>query len=355
MNVLHICQNYNTNLYHKAFETTSRGYRLQQVVFYPYITKQKHLRSDLFRVHAVKSVPALFRHFFMLRALVNYINLRKNVNLNSIDIIHCHTLFNDGAVGLLASIFSERRLIVSVRQSDYDIKRFKFWLQPFIFILKFKANKFIFISRQIEKKFNSIKGVIIGNGIDDEFFKEKTSKPNTPLTNPTRLVYIGRIIKRKNLDILIRALKYNERKLTVVGQAFPKTNWGLKLIDKFKNNNNINYIPKQTTLEIVQTLDTSDIFIMPSVNETFGIVYIEAMSRGVPIIYTKGTSVDEMFDSEVGVAIHEITPQAINQAIEKITSNYCYYSSNAINESQRFNWKEISKVTIEQYALNQGL
>lgn len=352
MKILHICQNYNTKLYYKAFEAMTRHPRLHQVVFYPYIKKQKYLNSDFFRVHAVKSVPAIFRHFFILRALVNYINLRKNVDLNSIDIIHCHTLFNDGAVGFLASIFSERRLIVSVRQSDYDIKRIKFWLQPFIFLLKSKVNKFIFISKQLEKKFNSIKGVVIGNGIDDEFFNEKPNKPNTPPTNPTRLVYIGRIIKRKNLDIVMRVLNYKERKLTVVGQAFPKTNWGLKLIDNLKNNNNINYIPKQSALEIVQTLDNSDIFVMPSVNETFGIVYIEAMSRGLPIIYTKGTSVDEMFDSEVGVAIHEITPQAINQAIEKITSNYCYYSSNAINESQRFNWKEISKVTIEQYALN---
>lgn len=355
MKVLHICQNYNTKLFHKTFETISKDSRIEQVVFYPYNKKQKHLKSDRFIVCAVKSLPNLFRHFFVIRALVNFINLRKNVHLKSIDIIHCHTLFNDGAVGFLASIFSEKRLIISVRQSDYDIKRIKFWLQPFILILKFKANKFIFISRQIEKKFNSIKGIVIGNGIDDEFFKEKTIKPNTTPTNPIRLVYIGRIIRRKNLDVLIKVLNNNQRKLTVVGEAFPKTNWGLKLIDSFKKHKKINYIPKQSTHEIVQTLNNSDIFVMPSVNETFGIVYIEAMSRGVPIIYTKGTSVDEMFASEVGVAIHETTPQAINQAIEKIISNYCYYSSNATNESQRFNLKEISKATIEQYSLNQDL
>jgi glycosyltransferase involved in cell wall biosynthesis len=242
-----------------------------------------------------------------------------------------------------------------VRQSDYDIKRIKFWLQPFIFLLKFKVNKFIFISKQLEKRFNSIKGVVIGNGINDEFFNEKPNKPKIPPTNPIRLIYVGRIIKRKNLDIVIRALNYKKTKLTVVGRAFPKTKWGLKLIDNLKNNKNINYIPQQSALEILQTLDNSDIFVMPSVNETFGIVYIEAMSRGVPIIYTKGTSIDEMFDSEVGAAVHDITPQAINHAIEKITSNYSYYSSNAINESQRFNWKEITSSTIEQYAINQVL
>ena len=122
MKVLHICQNYNTKLFHKVFQTISRDPRIEQVVFYPYITKQNHLKSDRFIVYAVKSLPNIFRHFFLLRALVNFINLRKNVELKSFDIIDCHTLFNDGVVGFLASIFSERLIILTDVKGVLDKK-----------------------------------------------------------------------------------------------------------------------------------------------------------------------------------------------------------------------------------------
>ena len=349
MKVLHICQNYNTKLFHKAFETISRDPRIEQVVFYPLNTKEKHPKSDRFIVYDVKTVPNIFRHFFTLRAIVNFINLRKNVNLKSIDIIHCHTLFNDGVVGFLASVFSERKLIVSVRQSDHAIKKIKFWLQPFIFILGKKAHKFIFISKQLEKVFNSNKGVVIGNGIDNEFFKKKPNKAEINPSNTTRLVYIGRIIKRKKLDVVMKALDYNDRGLTVIGKAFPITNWGLKQIEDLKNHKNINYKATQTPLEIIQTLDNSDIFVMPSINETFGIVYIEAMSRGLPIIYTKGTSVDGMFSSEVGIGLKSISPESIDEAINKIMSNYNYYHINAIKEAQYYRWNNIAKQIIACY------
>lgn len=349
MKVLHICQNYNTKLFHKVFQTISRDPRIEQVVFYPYITKQNHFKSDRFIVYAVKSLPNIFRHFFLLRALVNFINLRKNVDLKSFDIIHCHTLFNDGVVGFLASIFSERKLIISVRHSDYSIKKIKFWLHPIMFILGTKAYKFIFISKWLEKEFNSFKGVVIGNGIDNEFFKINPNKAATTTANITRLVYIGRIIKRKKLDVVIRALSYNERRLAVIGEAFPKTKWGIKQIENLKNQKNINYKPKQTPLEIIRTLDNSDIFVMPSINETFGIVYIEAMSRGLPIIYSKGTSVDGMFSSEVGIGLKSISPESIDEAINKIMSNYNYYHKNAIKEAQSYRFNNITKKIIACY------
>ena len=73
------------------------------------------------------------------------------------------------------------------------------------------------------------------------------------------------------------------------------------------------------------------------------------MSRGLPIIYSKGTSVDGMFSSEVGIGLKSISPESIDEAINKIMSNYNYYHKNAIKEAQSYRLNNITKKIIACY------
>jgi glycosyltransferase involved in cell wall biosynthesis len=60
-------------------------------------------------------------------------------------------------------------------------------------------------------------------------------------------------------------------------------------------------MPKE---KLLNNYRNSDIFIMPSYNETFGLVYIEAMSQGLPIIYTQNEGVDGYFkEGSVGYSV----------------------------------------------------
>jgi glycosyltransferase involved in cell wall biosynthesis len=63
-------------------------------------------------------------------------------------------------------------------------------------------------------------------------------------------------------------------------------------------------------------------FIMPSIKETFGMVYIEAISAGCPIIYLRNTGIDGYFeDYEVGVGIDNQHPETIAKAISILEEN----------------------------------
>lgn len=338
-NVLHICQNYNSALYHSMFEEIAKSEAINQIVFYPQVKRVNYNKSDKFHVYHAQGVPQFLRHFFWIRAIVNFINLKKTIDLTSIDIVHCHTLFNDGIIGLFVTAFTKKKLIISVRQSDVIIKKFKIWLNPVIVFLKLKTLCFIFLSPQIKKRFRNIQGKVVGNAADNIFFTTPVPEyRNTPI-NP-RLIYIGQIIKRKKLDVILNSFNPKSMALTVVGKAPQKTLWSKKQLSRFKNFQKITYFNKRTKKQIVKLLDDHDIFVMPSVNETFGIVYIEAMSRGLPILYASGTSIDGLFSSEVGVGIKKVTPKSINLAIKKIVANYQFYSSNAIKEAQDYSWKK---------------
>ena len=89
---------------------------------------------------------------------------------------------------------------------------------------------------------------------------------------------------------------------------------------------------------------------MLSTPETFGLVYIEAMSQGTPIIYSKFTGIDGFFkDGEVGYGIDPKNYNKLNDNIDLIIKNYKNISENCLQNSITFNWHNISKKYIQIY------
>lgn len=103
----------------------------------------------------------------------------------------------------------------------------------------------------------------------------------------------GKFIKRKNMDKVITACdKFENVELMVIGEG--KENLR-KLSDKpiFTG-----HIPHN---EVIEKMRNSDIFILPSENETFGMVYLEAMAAGCITVCRKGDGIDGIIkDGENG-------------------------------------------------------
>jgi len=105
----------------------------------------------------------------------------------------------------------------------------------------------------------------------------------------------------------------------------------------------INYIPPKPKEELINIYRNNDIFIMPSIHETFGLVYAEAMSQGLPIIYTKGQGFDGQFlEGIVGYHVNCKDPKDIYKRIKDILKNYESISNNCIKKANKFNWGKIS-------------
>lgn len=341
MTIAHFCNYYETKLFSDLFENLSYDKKVEQHVFFPYYKKLKHLppAGKGFRLYAKKSVPNIFRHFFILRALWTYLIFSRDLIKINFDVIHCHSFFNDGIVGLFCKWKFKKRLICSFRSTDKRILRSKIWLYPFFLLIKSQADQIIFISNTMKSSLPALNGLVIPNGIDELFYHNQQTKKINPHSK-LKIIFIGRLIKRKKIDIVLDHYFKNQDKieLTIIGDCDPSSVWGKKQLRRVQKAKHITYYSGLSKNEIKKELDKNQIFVMTSLNETFGIVYIEAIARGLPIVYSKGTGVDEMFSKEVGNIVNNPTQKNLSLAIDNILSDYEKLSINCLEESKKFSW-----------------
>jgi phosphatidylinositol alpha-1,6-mannosyltransferase len=95
-----------------------------------------------------------------------------------------------------------------------------------------------------------------------------------------------------------------------------------KMIADLKLEKNVHiagFIPEES---LVEHFSIADIYVMPSMKEGFGIVFIEAMYYGVPVIAgNKDGSVDALCNGELGILVNPLNVTEIEKAMEKILAN----------------------------------
>ncbi|MEL7665488.1 MAG: glycosyltransferase family 4 protein [Methanosarcina mazei] len=125
------------------------------------------------------------------------------------------------------------------------------------------------------------------------------------VTHNIRLVYSGYLIKRKNVDYLLSGLNsliydYGVEKvlLTIIGEG-PEKKTLLKMANRLKLTEHVIFKPFLPRDELIQEIKGSDIFLLLSESEAYGIVVAEALSQGTPCIVSNSTALNE-FTNEIG-------------------------------------------------------
>lgn len=208
----------------------------------------------------------------------------------------------------------------------------------------------IAVSSMLKRKLHQHFGVdalVVPNVIGPEFIYGNFHKHND--RNTVKFISVGTLINIKAYDILVRAfhaaqLPKNSWQLNIIGAGQEMDNI-LNLIDEFKLIDNIHLLGRKTKQEIVEYLRDSDIFVLSSKSETFGVVYIEAMSQGLPVIATACGGPDDIINKSNGILVPVDDVQALAIALRQMFDGYNAYDKHAIAQycHERFSPEIVGK------------
>ncbi len=151
----------------------------------------------------------------------------------------------------------------------------------------------------IGKTITALSGVDIDNK-NSTNIKQKPRYMDGIKSDYKRVLTCANLIKRKNVDKLIEACKNIEGiQLTVIGDGVEKN----KLM---KMSSDVVFLGQLTQDRVFERMRASDIFVLPSVNETFGLVYLEAMACGCVTIGIKGEGIDGIIEDGVNGFLCEV-------------------------------------------------
>jgi len=203
--------------------------------------------------------------------------------------------------------------------------------------------------------------VMVPNGVnsngyvtdhDCQTFRSKFALPEEKI-----VLFVGRLVYEKGIHILINAvpkiLSKVDAKFIIVGSGYMKEqllnivrSMGLEhkvLFEGFLDNDNL-----------VKLQKCADVSVVPSLFEPFGIVALEAMAAGSPIVVSDTGGLTEIVEHDLtGVKVYPNNPDSLAWGITKVLLNTTYAQSLRNNAylqiKKRYDWEKIAQDTKRIY------
>lgn len=362
MQVLHINCNYIGTALHQSMIENLDARGIENSVFVPtYDRKLSAIRPNS-NVLICECFKKWDRVLFDYKQRKIFNALESNFKIPDYDLIHAYTLFTDGNCARRMAQKYGKPYVVAVRNTD--VNNF-FRLMPHlrkrgvqimrdaaaVFFLSESYRDQVF-SKYVPPKYQealSAKTYIVPNGIDNFWFANEQA-PKIVLDGTVKLIFAGRIDRNKNIQTTQKAMEILRNRgvavmLTVVGRVADQ-----RLLNKIKNDPYTKFVSAMPKEELITLYRNHDIFVMPSYTESFGLVYAEAMSQGLPVIYSKGQGFDNQFPEGI-VGYHVDAHDAVDVAdgIENAINHFDSIQQNVVELSKRFNWTDITAVYARIY------
>lgn len=245
------------------------------------------------------------------------------------DIIFCSHINFSPLCYFFKKIFNKNYLILTHGIEAWDIKdNFKIKAlkeaKIIITVSNFTKEKIIFKLPELQNKI-----FILPNSVDGEEFKPQNKPLNLlqkyNLTDEKIILTTARLSKSegyKGYDKIIKALpniikKIPKSKYFLVGSGDDISRLR-KLIDDLNLDNDVIMPGFVSDNDLVDYYNLADVFVMPSKGEGFGIVFLEALACGKPVIAGNiDGSVDAVLNGELGILVNPDNVDEISEAIIK--------------------------------------
>jgi len=267
----------------------------------------------------------------MLSRVIDYI--RTNLSASNFDLIHTGPI-KQNIITIIGKMGSTTSHIHTIHNAEWGLDR---GVYPFFYrrIMTSSSDQLTtvspFVSSIAQQQSFLIKNpTVIPNGVDTRKFH-----PNLTPTNENLVLFIGRLCKRKNPEFILKlAKKHTDLVFAIRGEGPLKG----KLINRAPNN--VVFLDQLTEIELAKTFSKACVTLCPYRNEGFGMVAIESMAAGTPVIGLRSGNLPELITNSSGYLCSKLTLQEWSQKLEGMIQRVNEFDPRS--RAERFDWDRIA-------------
>ncbi len=187
---------------------------------------------------------------------------------------------------------------------------------------------------------------IVPNGID---IGKIGNIPPSP--DKCDILFAGRLIREKNVDVLLEAVccvkdALPDVKCHIIGDG-PEKERLFGLVAERGLMDNVRFFGFLTYEEVIARIKSSKILALPSTREGFGMVVIEAFACGIPVITVKGelNAASSLVSEKTGFVVN-LDAEELGNAVRSLLGNDALrekMAASAMNAAQKYDWDRIAR------------
>ncbi len=290
------------------------------------------------------SISFIWAAFWGLRHLIRQIGRP--------DVIHAHVCTS----GLPAAMVGKSLGIPTVISEHWTAFPRRSLSRPQVFKAKVAfrlADLVLPVSRALQKAIEDYglhpRVRVVPNTVNTAIF----TPVNKEIHGPVRLLYVGALIERKGLPILFQALATFSRKdwvLDIVGEGPELESWRQQ-VKQLGLVSQIFFHGTKTKKQVAEFLAMADLFVLPSLFETFSVVTIEALASGVPVIATRCGGPEDLVADNDGMLTPPNDAPAMTSALELMLDRLDAFDREAIAAAaaKRFGYEAVGGMLSDIY------
>ncbi len=198
------------------------------------------------------------------------------------------------------------------------------------------------------------KMTLIPNPVDTNLFKSNNNKPKKAIT-PFHFIACGLFRHEKEFPNLINAFsqvaKTNDCLLTLVGEG-QQENLLRKLVEKLNLEKRVTFSGYLPPIKLVEEMTKSHALVLSSSVETFGMVIVEAMACGLPVVATRCGGPEFTIHEKTGILVE---PNNVNSLANGMVKMIIQYSNFDSNEIRNYTIEKFSTIAYANSIKNQFL
>ncbi|WP_105265351.1 glycosyltransferase [Pseudoalteromonas sp. T1lg76] len=263
------------------------------------------------------------------------------------DIIHVHSLLNAGVLAHYLSGKYDIPYVVTEHQTAFARGLYSAEVFAELKPVVSQASKCIAVSNEfktlLNEQFNTKKWAYIPNIVNDSFFSSEIP-PKKSRSDTLTIINVCFLDKKKRLDVLIKAFSQlnGEYPLTnlVIGGDGPEKENLIALAQHLGVAHKVSFLGMLTREQVKTEMIKADLFALTSEYETFGVVLVEALALGKPVLSTRSGGPESIVIEDVGTLVDKNDALAVYQGLKEMLGQWQRYNAHDIRSYCQKNFSE---------------